>query len=54
MTPTQVPPTTSRVTGNPVDEADDPGRCPVIIDSGEREGEVCERELPCPYHSGDD
>jgi hypothetical protein len=45
---TQVPPTTSIATGNP--QTDEPPTCPEIITSGEREGEVCGRELPCQFH----
>jgi len=50
---TQVPPTTSRATGNPTDP-DDEATCPEPITSGERAGELCGRDLPCPYHSAGD
>jgi len=50
---TQVPPTTSRAMGNPTDSDDEP-TCPEVITSGDREGEVCGRELPCRFHSDSD
>lgn len=28
--------------------------CPTVIATGDNAGDVCGRDVPCPYHSGDD
>lgn len=36
------------------DDADEPaGTCQHVLTSGDREGETCGRDLPCPYHDDD-
>jgi len=42
---TQVPPPTSRAMGSPDDDV-----CTEIITSGDREGDICGRDLPCRFH----
>lgn len=37
-----------------IEEVADDDTCTEIIESGDREGEVCGRSLPCSYHSNDD
>ena len=32
---------------------DETGTCTVTLQSGDREGEPCGRDLPCPHHSDD-